>query len=140
MSAAIKFGTWASPRSAVEIEYSLQVIESIRQAVTDGVQRGLEVGGVLYGIHEGGKLRIEAMRGIACEHVYGPSFQLSEPDQAALAGQLESSAQEQSAPGLSVLGWFVSHPRREIALQPADINTQRATEESIMGLIRFINI
>ena len=61
-----KFGTWVVPESPVDVEYSLLVIEEIRQVVADGFQRlqrgGIEVGGVLYGTREIRTVRILAMR------------------------------------------------------------------------------
>lgn len=128
MSAAAKFGLWATPQTTVEVEYSLAVLEEIRRAVLDGMHRlsrGMEVGGILFGVDDGGKLRIEALREIACEHAFGPSFQLSELDKTTLTAQLADAAADTSLRGLSPLGWFVSHPRRDLALQPPDLEIFR---------------
>ena len=62
MTTASKFGAWSAPQSKLEIEYSLVVLEEIRQCVTDGFQRlrgGMEVGGVLFGTRQEGKLRLD---------------------------------------------------------------------------------
>ena len=73
-----KFGTWTAPESPVDIEYSLVVIDEIRQAVTEGFQRlsrgGIEVGGVLYGSVEGRTVRIAALREIVSRTRRGPHF------------------------------------------------------------------
>ncbi len=120
----LKFGTWAPPESIVAVEYSLAALEEIRKAVAEGFQRfargGIEVGGVLYGNVDGSTTRILAVREISCEHLTGPSFQLSEKDRAALTEQLESDRTDPRLDGLQPLGFYVSHTRSEIALLPGE--------------------
>jgi proteasome lid subunit RPN8/RPN11 len=122
-----KFGTWVVPQSPVDVEYSLVVIEEIRQVVADGFQRlqrgGIEVGGVLYGTREGRIVRILAMREIACEHARGPTFHLSENDRAALYAQLARDKEDMRLEGMLVVGWFVSHTRSDVTLQQSDLDT-----------------
>ncbi len=126
-----KFGAWTAPQgNLVGVEYSLVVIEEIRQAVTEGFQRfargGIEVGGVLYGTYDGKTVRILAVREIACEHAHGPSFVLSDKDRAALADQLERDRLDARLEGFQALGLYVSHTRSEIVLQPGDQETYEA--------------
>ena len=68
----VTFGTWSVTASPVTVEYSLVVIEEIRHEVAEGFQKlsrgGIEVGGVLYGVHQGPTVRIMAIRPAACEH------------------------------------------------------------------------
>jgi len=122
-----KFGTWTAPESPVDIEYSLVVIDEIRQAVTEGFQRlsrgGIEVGGVLYGTVEGRAVRIMALREIACEHARGPTFLLSDNDRALLTAQLERDREDPRLEGMTVVGWYLSHTRSEITLQQGDLET-----------------
>jgi hypothetical protein len=122
-----KFGTWAVPESPVDVEYSLVVIEEIRQVVADGFQRlqrgGIEVGGVLYGTREDRIVRILAMREIACEHARGPTFHLSENDRAALTAQLARDKEDMRLEGMLVVGWFLSHTRSDVTLQQSDLDT-----------------
>jgi hypothetical protein len=119
------FGLWTVPGCPLEIEYTLSVIEEIRQVVAEGYQRlsrgGIEVGGVLYGTHEGRTVRILAMREIACEHARGPGFQFSETDRDALAAQLAREKQEARLTPYSPVGWFVSHTRSDITLNQSDL-------------------
>jgi hypothetical protein len=119
-----KFGSWSVAESPITIEYSLVLIEEIRHAVSEGVQRlsrgGIEVGGVLYGVRDGRTLRVMAIREIACEHARGPSFHLSQKDRAALAEQLAQDQQDARLDGMICAGWFVSHTRSEIALADSD--------------------
>jgi hypothetical protein len=130
MSQDTNFGSWAVAESRLSIEYSLVVIEEIRHAVTEGFQRlsrgGLEVGGVLYGTHEGSAVRIQAMREIVCEHARGPSFLLSDNDRAALTEQLARGQEDPRLEGMVALGWFLSHTRGEIALTESDLETFNA--------------
>jgi hypothetical protein len=125
-----KFGTWVVPESPVDVEYSLVVIEEIRQVVADGFQRlqrgGIEVGGVLYGTREDRVVRILAMREIACEHARGPTFHLSENDRAALTAQLARDKEDMRLEGLLVVGWFLSHTRSDVTLQQSDLDTYTA--------------
>jgi len=125
-----KFGTWVVPESPVDVEYSLVVIEEIRQVVADGFQRlqrgGIEVGGVLYGTREDRTVRILAMREIACEHARGPTFHLSDNDRAALTAQLARDTADMRLEGLLVVGWFLSHTRSDVTLQQSDLDTYSA--------------
>lgn len=125
-----KFGTWAVPESPVDVEYSLVVIEEIRQVVADGFQRlqrgGIEVGGVLYGTREDRVVRILAMREIACEHARGPTFHLSDNDRAALTAQLVRDKDDMRLEGMLVVGWFLSHTRSDVTLQQSDLDTYSA--------------
>lgn len=118
------FGTWTAAASPLTIEYSLVVIEEIRHEVAEGFQKlsrgGIEVGGLLYGVHEGQTLRIMAIRPIACEHASGPTFRLSERDRAALHEQIRQNQSDARLEDLVCVGWYVSHTRTEIVLTEAD--------------------
>ena len=121
------FGTWTVPESPVDIEYSMSVIEEIRTAVAEGFQRlargGIEVGGILYGTVVGRRLRIMALREIACEHARGPTFHLSENDRELLRAQLEREHADSRLSGMAPVGWYLSHTRSEITLQDSDLDT-----------------
>jgi proteasome lid subunit RPN8/RPN11 len=122
-----KFGAWMVPESPVDVEYSLAVIDEIRQVVMDGFQRlqrgGIEVGGVLYGTLEGRIVRVMAMREITCEHARGPTFHLSANDREALTAQIERDKADLRLEGLLVVGWFLSHTRSDVTLQQSDLET-----------------
>jgi proteasome lid subunit RPN8/RPN11 len=122
-----KFGSWLVPESPVDVEYSLIVIDEIRQVVADGFQRlqrgGIEVGGVLYGTREERVVKVTAMREIACEHARGPTFHLSDNDRAALKAQLARDKEDSRLAGLQVVGWFLSHTRSDVTLQQSDLDT-----------------
>jgi hypothetical protein len=120
----VTFGTWSAAASPLTIEYSLVVIEEIRHEVAEGFQKlsrgGIEVGGVLYGVHEEQTVRIMAIRPVACEHASGPSFRLSERDRAALHEQLRHGETDPRLEDLVCVGWYVSHTRTEIMLTESD--------------------
>ncbi len=122
-----KFGSWVVPESPVDVEYSLIVIDEIRQVVADGFQRlqrgGIEVGGVLYGTREERLVKVTAMREIACEHARGPTFHLSDNDRAALTAQLARDKEDSRLAGQQVVGWFLSHTRSDVTLQQSDLDT-----------------
>src|ERR1700681_2314024 len=126
----VKFGSWVVPESPVDVDYSLIVIDEIRQLVADGFQRlqrgGIEVGGVLYGTRDGRTVRIMAMREITCEHARGPTFHLSDNDRAALTSQIERDKSDLRLEGLLIVGWFLSHTRSDVTLQQSDLDTYQA--------------
>ena len=105
----LTFGTWNAAASPVTIEYSLVVIEEIRHEVAEGFQKlsrgGIEVGGLLFGVHEGQNVRVMAIRPVACEHAAGPAFRLSERDRDALQDQIRRSKDDARLDGLVCVGW-----------------------------------
>ena len=117
------WGTWTAPQCPFAIEYSRRKLEEIRLAVVDAFfsvpRGGLEIGGVLLGKFESGRLSIVDYRPIACEHALGPSFRLSTNDQSRLAEALAAARQNTS--NLQPVGWYHSHTRSEIFLSEADL-------------------
>ena len=121
----LAFETWGGDESPVGIEYSLVVLEEIRQQVSQGLLRfsrgGIEVGGILYGTRDGRKIRIQAIRAIPCDHANGPTFALSSDDRAAFESQLAEDSQDPHLQGLTRVGWFVSHTRGELTMTAVDL-------------------
>jgi len=120
----VTFGTWSAAATPVTIEYSLVVIEEIRHEVAEGFQKlsrgGIEVGGVLYGVHDGRTVRIMAIRPAVCEHAAGPTFRLSERDRVSLHDQIRQDREDPRLDGLVCVGWYVSHTRTDITLTESD--------------------
>ncbi|HXM42575.1 MAG TPA: hypothetical protein VN924_15080 [Bryobacteraceae bacterium] len=108
------------------IEYSVPVLEEIRETAVDGYHRvphgGVESGGILYGSHQENLVRIVAWRPIACEYARGPSFLLSEKDEAALEESLTAPGSDTELVGLEPIGWYRTHTRSEVLLSEADLN------------------
>jgi proteasome lid subunit RPN8/RPN11 len=124
-AAAPQFETWSAPGHSFRIEYSAAVLDQIREIAVEGYHRvphgGVETGGVLFGTHGKKMVRIAAWRPIECEYAKGPSFLLSEKDQAALAGMLQSWGDAEDLAGLEPVGWYRSHTRSEILLADVDL-------------------
>lgn len=119
------FGVWAVDGYPLRIEYSAVVMEELRAAASEGLQRlsrgGIEVGGVLYGTRQGDAIRILSWRPIPCSHARGPGFLLSEKDEAALQQLLDMGEEDPELKGLFAVGWFVSHTRSGLLLSEADL-------------------
>ena len=117
----LSFHNWKAPEHDLEIMTVETVLTQIRDFAVDGYLRlargGIEVGGVLFGSHEDQQIKIKAWRPIACEHAYGPSFQLSPKDESGLRLLLEEVKEETELQGLEPVGWFVSHTRSDISIR-----------------------
>ncbi len=101
------------------------VLEQIRQIAVEGYHRvphgGVETGGILFGTHQKNVVRIKAWRAIDCEYARGPSFLLSEKDEAALTESLKSWRGDAERARLEPVGWYRAHTRSEILLSDADL-------------------
>ena len=126
-SVEFTFGSWKAPQVPWAIEYPLEVMDEIRAAAIEGLQKlargGLEVGGVLFGSRREAGIRILTWRPIFCEYALGPTLQLSERDRADLARLLDAAPQDPDLRGLQPVGWFVSHTRNGILLSTTDLET-----------------
>src|ERR1051326_3976483 len=102
---------WTAPACAFPVVYSLRVLDDIRLAVTDAFfslpRGGAEIGGLLLGRYEPGRVVITDSLAIECEHATGPSFVLSDRDRRKLSDLL---AQGSGLPAQPV-GWWHSHTR-----------------------------
>jgi proteasome lid subunit RPN8/RPN11 len=121
-STEIAVGTWSAPSARSEIEYSARVLDDIRLAVVDAFfslpRGGAEIGGILLGSWDGGRIAITGYEPLDCEHAMGPSFTLSPRDQAQLAEM--TAAARRNPPNRQPVGWYHSHTRSEIFLSEAD--------------------
>ena len=115
--------TWSVPECPFTIDSSARVLDDIRLAVTDAFfslpRGGAEIGGILLGTFDNARLVISDYAALDCEHAYGPSFQLSPPDEARLRDLLSSSGNVPE--GQRPVGWYHSHTRSEIFLSDADL-------------------
>ena len=119
--------TWTAPQCPFTIEYAPRVLDDIRLAVVDAFfslpRGGAEIGGILLGRHEKGRVQILDSVELPCEHASGPSFVLSPKDHAKLA-ELLAVARGNSVAAQPV-GWYHSHTRSEIALSEGDMEIYR---------------
>lgn len=87
---------------------------------------GLEIGGILFGrVNPNARtpLRVEiaAERPIACSHSAGPAFILNADEQNEISSMLERSRLDAEIAPLSILGFWASHGRSQLALTPDDL-------------------
>jgi len=118
------FGLWGLPVCPIVIEHELATLDGIAGEVLEGFQAlsrgGLEVGGLLFGTSDDGRLRITGFEPVACEHAFGPSFKLSHHDKQALEEQLRKHAALAASMSRVVVGWYHSHTRSELAFSAED--------------------
>jgi len=116
---------WETPECPFVIEYSTRTLDDIRLAVVDAFfslpRGGAEIGGILLGRWEPGRLVISSHVALDCEHAFGPSFALSPRDESILAGLIATSETPEARP----VGWYHSHTRTEIFLSEADLDIHR---------------
>ncbi len=114
---------WGVPACPFTIEYAPQVFDDIRLAVVDAFcslpRGGAEIGGLLMGRWQDGRLTIAGYAPLDCEHAHGPSFTLSTNDEARLRELIDRSPAD--FPGMLAVGWYHSHTRSEIFLSEADL-------------------
>ena len=107
-----------------EIEWTAAAFETICQDAELGLRKlakgGLEIGGLLYGKRSDGLTRVLAVRPIECEHRFGPSFVLSDTDEAILKETLVAPSTDSELASFEILGCFFSHTRHGITLTDRD--------------------
>lgn len=119
--------TWSVPQCPFTIESSARVLDDIRLAVSDAFfslpRGGAEIGGILLGAFDNGRLLITDHASLECEHAHGPSFTLSVPDEVRLSGLIQ--VHSGGPTGIRPVGWYHSHTRSEIFLSEADLELYR---------------
>ena len=119
-----KYSTWSAAGHSFRIEYSKAVLEEIRLIAVEGYHRvphgGVETGGILFGLQIKNGVRIKAWRPIECEYAKGPSFLLTEAEEARLAERLKSWREDSELARLVPVGWYRAHTRSEILLSEGD--------------------
>ena len=115
---------WPCARSGGEIEWTAAALSSVCQEAALGLRKlakgGLEVGGLLFGERAEGLVRVLAIRPIQCEHRFGPSFVLSDTDEALLEETLAGFRSDSKLASLEILGCYFSHSRHGAALTDRD--------------------
>jgi len=115
---------WRIAELGLEVELPVALIADIVAAAKEGFSRfprgGLEVGGVLFGRKEGGRIRVLAARSIPCRYVHGPSFTLSAEEHEELSALLVRARAQPELAGLTAVGWYHSHTRGGLAYTDAD--------------------
>jgi general secretion pathway protein A len=117
------FGLWKIEGNPQSVEFTLEFWAAIVNSVMADFLRlpygGTDVGGVLFGARETDRVRILAYRPLECEHAHGPSFQLTEHDEAGLRRLLDEARVDPDLAGLQPVGWYHSK-HRWLLLTPQD--------------------
>jgi proteasome lid subunit RPN8/RPN11 len=115
---------WRIPELDLELEFPVALMADIVAAAKEGFNRfprgGLEVGGVLFGRREGGRIRVLAARSIPCKHLLGPSFALSAEEHEELSALLLRAREQPELAGLAAVGWYHSHTRSGLTYSDGD--------------------
>jgi hypothetical protein len=124
-SADFKFASWSAPEVAWTIEYPLEVMDEIRGYACNELSQfphgGAEVAGVMFGSVRPGVIRILTWRPIASEYAEGETLRLSHRDRMNLAVQLEVARANPELKDLRPVGWFVTHPNGDVAMNASDL-------------------
>jgi proteasome lid subunit RPN8/RPN11 len=117
---------WTVPECPFAVEYDRRVLDDVRLAVVDAFfslpRGGAEIGGILLGRQEEGRVTITESMALECEHAFGPSFTLSETDRLRFGEMIAASGRN---PHSRPVGWYHSHTRSEIFLSEADQEIHR---------------
>jgi hypothetical protein len=116
---------WPCAPLGSQIECAPRVLHTVCLEAALGLRKlakgGLEVGGVLFGARAEGLIRVLAVRPIECEHRFGPSFVLSDTDEAKLQEILKDFRTDGELASLAILGCYFSHSRHGAALTDRDL-------------------
>lgn len=118
---------WEVAGKPVSIQVDFDVIDKLAMEVMRGFgavpRRGAEVGGLLMGsIEVGDKLlvRVEDFVPVPCDYMRGPSYLLTENDEARFAQTVEQTRQT-SDKRLYAIGFYRSHTRDGLSLSDEDL-------------------
>jgi len=94
----VERGSWTAAGHSRSIEYATAVWTDIRADAIEGFNNlphcGVEIGGVLFGTKDSACVKALEFRAVPCEYAYGPSYTLSEKDQAGLKELLARASAE----------------------------------------------
>jgi proteasome lid subunit RPN8/RPN11 len=122
-----RFYTWEPDGKSIKVLIDFDVVDRLSQDVMRGFgavpRRGAEVGGVLVGTVEAGEklvVHIQDFETVPCPHKRGPSYLLTEEDEAVFRQTVER-LRERSDRGLHAIGYFRSHTRDGLSLSEEDL-------------------
>ncbi|MBM3746537.1 MAG: hypothetical protein FJW34_12140, partial [Acidobacteria bacterium] len=117
---------WQAPGKSLSVHVSLEVVDRLEREVIESfkaiTKRGSEIGGVLLGRAASGEstVIVEAYEGVPCEYSRGPLYLLADDDKTRLAAILQRTKASPEK-GLSVVGFFRSNTRKDLALDEDDL-------------------
>jgi hypothetical protein len=120
---AAEFYTWEIPGKPVAVAIPLALIDQMEREAVENFRslssRGSEIGGLLLGTVAPGNpalVTVTSCIQVACDYALGPLYRLSETDLHRLDDAIAQAAASAAAP----LGFFRSHTRKGLPLDPAD--------------------
>jgi TonB family protein len=123
-SSPATFYLWDVPQKPVCVKVPFALIDRLEHEAVESFRslssRGSEIGGVLLGGVSPGSPAIVTLQDfelIACEYARGPLFRLSDVD----LERFDRTFAQHTAAGRTVVGFFRSHTRKGIQLDPEDI-------------------
>jgi hypothetical protein len=118
---------WEVAGKPVSVHLDFNVVDRLSMDVMRGFgavpKRGAEVGGLLLGSMEAGEklvVRVEDFVPVTCDYLRGPSFQLTEQDEARFREAVEK-AKAASGVEPKLVGFYRSHTREGLALADEDL-------------------
>ncbi len=124
-----------STRVSIPNELVDQIAGYVSQAYKSIPRRGAEAGGALFGsvrIGQVTEIFITSFEPVPCDHLYGPSFILSD------AGLAEFRAALARHPAAEILGYYRSHTRAGFGLESSDRELATRMFPGLSGLILLI--
>src|SRR5262249_21274330 len=125
-SVSNQLANWSVEGHDFTIAYSIELLDAIRNEAVDGLHRlrhrGIEVGGVLFGLRTENGVSILKYRKFESEYAQGPGFLLSESDEVALEKLIEEARDDEELSDLEPVGWYHSHTRSGVCLSPEDLD------------------
>lgn len=117
--------TWEVPQKPVSVHLPFDLIDKLESLVVESFRsltsRGSEIGGLLLGRAAPGSpamVSVEDFELVACDYTRGPLYRLSDADM----GRFERAIEQYSGSGPRVVGFFRSHTRKGLSLDPEDLS------------------
>lgn len=112
---------WQASGQPVVIQLNIDLVDRLGADILRGFgavpKRGAEVGGILIGTIQPGAIstvRIDDFEAVPCSYARGPSYLLTEEERVSFDAACQSR-------GKDIVGYYRSHTRDGLALQPEDI-------------------
>jgi hypothetical protein len=110
---------WQVPGQPIVVHLSVDVVDRMGADIMRGFglvpKRGAEVGGILLGTVKSDTIRIEDFEPVPCTYARGPSYLLTDAER-------ESFEEACQRRGTEAVGYYRSHTREGLALQPEDLH------------------
>lgn len=121
---------WGVPGRPLTVRLPFDLIDSLERLAVENFRsieaRGSEIGGLLFGgadPGDPGKVRIDDFEPVMCDYSRGPFYRLSDADLARFDAAIEKRG---GAAEARVAGFFRSHSRKGLALDPEDMKAMEA--------------